>query len=180
MLEILGGVIKFLFSGIVFIISLIFSLVVLIIQGIPLYKMAKTTGLNNAWLAFIPLGNIHIMLNLPKNELKVLGIKFDRNTALFKIILILFVLSLPITIFANSKLWFISTIFSCISYIFGLILSYRLIKDILDTYSSGNTILWALIGMFIPIVQIILLYLIMNRVPIGGSYPINNLGGYYE
>ena len=169
MWEILG----FLVGSVIFIVSLVAGLVTLILQGIPLYKMALRRSINNAWLSFIPLGNTWIMLNLPTNEFNLLGIKAQRSKALWKVVLIMILMYIPVVVFAGTELGFISTVFSFIFSIFSLAFSYRLIKDVLDTYSTGSTIAWAIASIFIPFVQIIVLYMLMNREPINRC---NNTG----
>lgn len=159
-------ILEFLVGSIIFVIGLIFGVVSLIIQGIPLYRMAKRRGINNAWLSFIPLGNTWIMINLPTNEFNLLGIRAHRSKALWKVMLIMILMYIPVVAFAGTKLGFISAICSFIFSIFSLVFSYRVIKDLLDTYSNGSTLGWTIASMFIPFVLIVVLYMLMNRDPI--------------
>ena len=58
--------------GTILLIFLVIFIVTLVVQGIPLYKMAKKANLNNAWLSFIPIGNMYVIINLPTFiELKI-------------------------------------------------------------------------------------------------------------
>lgn len=47
--------------GVIFLVSLAFSAVTYILQSLGLYTVAKRRGINNPWLAWLPIGNVWIL-----------------------------------------------------------------------------------------------------------------------
>ena len=106
------GFIGTLLSIVLWIVLFIVGLVLTIIQGIPLYRMSNRKGVNNAWLSFLPLGNTWIMLQLPSSQFNLLGLRSNRNSALWKVLGIMVLLYIPVVIFSGGDLSFIGSIFS--------------------------------------------------------------------
>jgi hypothetical protein len=55
------------------IVSVLVLLTVYILCGVGLYKLAKTEGIENPWLGFVPIGNIYIFGELLSERLKGKG-----------------------------------------------------------------------------------------------------------
>jgi len=47
--------------GLTLIISVIIALILHLIQGFALYKMAKQQGINKEWIAFMPIANVYLL-----------------------------------------------------------------------------------------------------------------------
>lgn len=158
---------------------LIIGAVILVSLGIyfasmfPFFRMAKNQGIDNAWLAFIPIGNIYIMLKLSNREFNIFDkFVYQDRTQAFKLWLIAFGIYLAAMIvgsvinlipFLGS---FIYMLISLAGAVFFYFYNFRLYYDIYVTYGMGeNATLWAILGLFIPIISVIMPFTIMNKEP---------------
>lgn len=137
----------------------------LVIQGIPLYKLAKKANLNNAWLSFIPIGNTYIMMMLPDSEFVFFNFYRTKKR---KSAFVFYIVSTIVAVIGSMILSFIPCIGVLIAIavnIYLLLLSYRIYADFFSTYYSDDTsvILMSIFSLIIPIVFIILLYVTMSK-----------------
>lgn len=149
----------FLVFGGIMVFILIFFVVMLIAQGYPLYKMAKNKGLENAWLAFVPIGNTYIMLNIPDHKFNLFNIYVESDRKKLFLVYLLFSLATGVV----GSIPIIGWILSICAVVISIAASYQFLKDILDTYMDKDTTLFAVLSLFIPFMQIVLLYVCMNK-----------------
>jgi MFS family permease len=145
--------------GVIFLIGII----ALIIQGIPLYKMGKAQGVSNPWLAFLPIGNIYVMCNIPKHKFNLFNFYVEENRMHLFSYYLIFTYGVGFAVSLLSAIPFIGFILSIAYYCATIVISYHLIKDILDTYLDEDTMLLAILSLIVPLMQIILLYICMSK-----------------
>ena len=143
---------------------------------IPIYKMAKRAGLPNAWLAWIPIGEMYIRLKLSRREFNIFNwiVTKDRDKAFIgylwlaggfalAIVVLMIMMIIPglniIAVFLYYGLMMISPI------IFGIFM-WRVNYDILMTYGMQEHAMWAsVLNYWVPYLMIVMFYIIMNREP---------------
>lgn len=154
-----------------FAIIMLLCIIGFVLQGIPLYKMAKNRGMQYPWLAFVPYGCNYIMLNIPTKPFNLFNFFVLRDRMTLFLYYLIFTIggSFIVNIFAYIPV--VGIIITIAYLILSILVSYQITKDIYDTYETDNTTLLAVLSMFIPFMQLILMYVYMNREPI---YP-NNL-----
>ena len=163
---------------IVFMWAFIFVIIVgfYVATTIPIYKMAKRAGLPNAWLAWIPIGEMYIRLKLSRREFNIFNwiVTKDRDKAFIgylwlaggfalAIVVLMIMMIIPglniIAVFLYYGLMMISPI------IFGIFM-WRVNYDILMTYGMQEHAMWAsVLNYWVPYVMIVMSYIIMNREP---------------
>lgn len=146
-----------------FITFTIVGILLLIIKGIPLYVMAKNQNMKNPWLAFIPIGNTYILLNIPTKQFNILDIYVRDDRKRLFIDYIIFSICTSIIGGLLILIPCIGILLVFILPVISLIISYHIMKDILDTYMNTDTTILALCSLFIPFMYIILLYICMNK-----------------
>lgn len=165
----------FLTMGMIFLImavTMIFAIILSIVISIPYYKMAKNAGLPNPWLAFIPLGNLYIILNLSQREFNIFDWirTYDRTKVFWYVIAgyaiffgCYFIMMIPfLNIIFSIFYYALSIVFSIAVYIF----SWRMNYDLLMTYGMEEHAMWASIAnCFVPIVMVVFSFIIMNNEP---------------
>lgn len=142
----------------------------------PYYRMAKRAGMPNAWLAFVPVANLYITLNLSRREFNIFNwiVCKDRTKVFwyalagygifFGLILLLAILSaIPFLGIIFAILYYIiMTVFYIPIYIF----TWRMNYDLLMTYGMEEHAMWAsIVNCFFPILMIVFSYIIMNKEP---------------
>ena len=60
-------------------IVLVIGLIVWILTAIPLYSMGSKAGVTNAWLAWLPIGNMYVLCMLGGDEFSLFGDKIHFN-----------------------------------------------------------------------------------------------------
>ena len=163
---------------IVFMWAFIFIIIVgfYVATTIPIYKMAKRAGLPNAWLAWIPIGEMYIRLKLSRREFNIFNwiVTKDRDKAfigylwlvggfVLAIVVLMIMMIIPglniIAVFLYYGLMMIYPI------IFGIFM-WRVNYDILITYGMQEHAMWAsVLNYWVPYVMIVMSYIIMNREP---------------
>lgn len=146
---------------------------ILIVMGIPYFRMAKRQGLPHAWLAFIPIGNIWVMLNLPRREFNLFNkyIQTDRSKVFVHFLLFLLlsgVLAVPIAVLIMIPVlgWLIYMAFLLIICLISYGINWRMNYDIYMTYGmEDNAMLFSILGLFIPLIPIVMAFILMNREP---------------
>lgn len=161
--------------GTMLLVFIIIFIATLVIQGIPLYKMAKKANLNNAWLSFVPVGNMYIIMNLPTSEFNFFNLYRTKNRKeafLFYIV----------AIFGASFVCGLLSVIPCIGFIFSLALcaftlmiSFCVYSDFFATYYADQTtvLVMSICSMLIPLAWIILLYVTMGKDRIDNNNFIN-------
>ena len=163
---------------IVFMWAFIFIVIVgfYVATTIPIYKMAKRAGLPNAWLAWIPIGEMYIRLKLSRREFNIFNwiVTKDRDKAFIGYLwlvggfalVIMFVLLMafvPVIQVIAIIVYYISM--AIFPIIFGIFM-WRVNYDILMTYGMQEHAMWAsVLNYWVPYVMIVMSYIIMNREP---------------
>lgn len=164
--------------GITFIILAIICVIAIVsyvLMAIPLYKMAKKTVPDKAFLAWIPYGNLFLMAYIPASPFSALGGKVyieDRNKVATIFLLYTLVGATALAIINNILSFipilgpivalFIYLAFYVVTYIF----TFYIRRDLLDTFSPGNNTAITIIGLFVPLVFIIFLYIRASEDPV--------------
>lgn len=151
---------------VVFVCSLIWSIIEYILPRIPIYIMAYNSGYSKPWLVFVPYGKTYVSLILPFVEYSYLGwIKTYNRQTVFWIY------------FALDMLESIATLILGYIPLFGRLLSlayrvgkkmihYSEYKDLLKLYNYNESASWvAGIGIIFPFVYWIYLFLACRKEP---------------
>ena len=166
-------------------------IVVMIIFGFPLYKMAKNAGFRHPIFAFIPFLQSYLMFFLPQEEFNLFNlIKIeDRHKAALYMTLIvnapiiLFVL-IGLVMFVPFLGGIIASLISALSTVVsvaGYIVSWKCYMDLYQTYNVGeNALLYSLLSLFVPIFCIVMLFMLMNKEPNYGFGNIYNVANENE
>lgn len=181
-----GGTVLSMFAGIsafiigVFAFIFVFYAALFIATRIPYYKMAKNAGMDKAWLVWIPLAEMYILINLSKREFNIFNwIKTYNRTKVFWY----FLISCPVMIVIEMILIIIASLLSIIPPISIIIIlfEYALVAlytlaitiigwrtnyDILMTYGMEQHAMWAsIVNCFFPLLMTVFAYIIMNKEP---------------
>lgn len=152
-----GGIlIFFMFIGII-------SLVMFLMISYSYYKMAKKEGIDNAWLAFVPVANLYIMGKIAKDNCSTKDPEV-KLCAGYGIMLVLMII--PI----------IGQILSFVLSIYLMIVAFKVQYAIFDKYSEKATLYLILLIIF-PIVIPFILLSLSNKQPRKGG---NSFGGYND
>lgn len=154
--------------------SFLWCIMEYLLPAIPLYIMAHNAGYDYPWLVFVPYGKTYVSFALPVREYSYIGLMktFDRK----KVFWIYFALD-----FFNG---IITLVLSLIPFIGGLLqtlypiakklIHYGEYKDVLSTYTQKDTTWISLIGLVLPPVYWIYLFILCRREPEYGY------GAYYN
>ena len=142
------------------------GIVVWILTSIPLYSMAKSAGVTNAWLAWIPVGNMYVLNALGGDEFSLFGdkIHFNERINAFWVFLALsfgggLLSAIPI----------IGTLVGLCASVLLICIQWRMIYDWMNAYNPGSENMGlSIVALIINIVFIVLLWMYKNRTP---SYP---------
>lgn len=165
----------------VFLIVLAVSLVVLIatmiIQGIPLYVMAKKANLDYAWLSFLPIGNAYIMAKIPSKRFQIFNIwgTDNRTEVFYGFLLVTFGGSI-----ASSILGLIPCLGAIIAIAIAvcmIIYQAYMIYDIFATFYEDHDkcVLFTVLSCIIPFFELIMFYVVMNKPRLDGVVIDNTL-----
>ncbi|MBQ2804093.1 MAG: hypothetical protein IJF07_09380 [Lachnospiraceae bacterium] len=148
-----------------------------VLGALPVYQLAKNAGLPNAWLAWIPYGNVYILLLLAKREFNIFDWirTYDRTKVFWYYLIIalggMVAISLVTTILGfipiiNILVGIISPIVK-VAYIVALrIFNWRVYYDIYMTYGlEENAMLLAVLSSIFPVVMIVCMFIIKDRQP---------------
>ena len=137
-------------------ISVIIAVVLYVLYAIPLYQMAQDAGMENAWLAWIPIAQTYVLCMLAKNDFELYGqIRFSKRENAFWAYVILFV--------AEIFLSFIPFV-PVLALIAIKVLIWKFNYDVINTYSnSSNALLISILGAIIPIVMTVELWTIRKN-----------------
>ncbi len=175
--------------GIVFCTVFVCIAINYLLYRIPLYKMAKTAGMPNAGLIWIPYCAEYVLAVLPEGEFMLFKgfFRVKKRINVFFILLgiqlgsgiVLSIISLFNSVLATMSFG-ISSVFTFPVYMLITLvinvalrlLSWRLYYDLFECFDPENhstNLAISIIGVFIPIVQIVYLYIEMNKVPSYGA-----------
>ena len=143
-----------------------------ILQGLALYKMASRRGINNPWLAWVPVGATWIMGSLSDQYQYVAK---GKTTNRRKILLVLGVGSV-VAYFVAVVFGFLSALIPPIAFIslfLGLAMSvasiamsvftYIALYDIYASADPGNASLYLILSIFVSITQPIFVFICRNK-----------------
>lgn len=138
------------FLSIIILVAMGIALIAHILMALGLYRMAFNKGIENPWLAWIPVGNLWILGNLIET-IDFGDRKFD-NAGLI----------LAVGTFGS----FIPMIGPLVGIVYAIVLlmaHYKLYK----MYAPGNQVLFLILSIFFPgIVASILIFVIRNNTPV--------------
>ncbi|MED2737870.1 hypothetical protein [Bacillus toyonensis] len=127
-------------------VMLVFSLLAYVLTSVGLMNLAKNAGINNPWLAWIPIANLWIWGELVSEKLNGKGGK--------KVLLITLA-------YAVTQIIPFINILTAIAYaIFAIMLSFWLFKKYTE-----KPVLHTILSILIPIYSPILLFVIRNNEP---------------
>lgn len=152
---------------------LILAVAVYIASAIPLHKMAKRAGIPYAWLAWVPYGNMYIMLVLCKREFNIFNwVKtYDRTKVFWIYLIVVFAWPAALGLLGvipgvNLIISLLSPILSMAFYAALIIFNWRVHYDLLMTYGmQENAMLLSVLSCFVPFMALILLYIMMKKEP---------------
>lgn len=154
--------------GIVFLLFGIFVIAIMIIAGIPLYKMAKNAGFKYPIFAFLPVFQNYLMFFLPQEEFNLFNwiIIKDRHKAALIMTAVTYA---PIIIGLLSFIPFIGAViapFASLLSIATYIVAWKCYYDLYCLYDVGeNTILFSILSLFVVFFSIIITFTLMNKEP---------------
>lgn len=157
----------------IYLLMFLFVIAFYIVSVFPYYRMAKRQGLPHAWLVFVPVGNIWVMLNLPRREFNLFNkyIQTDRTKVFWHFLLFTLIAGVLAVPFAFSMVipvlgWLLYLAYCVAIGVITYGFMWRMYYDIYMTYGmQDNAMLLSILGMFVPIVSIVVAFMIMNREP---------------
>ena len=151
-----------------FLVVLVIGIVVWILTSIPLFTMAKNAGVTNAWLAWIPIGNMYVLNALGGDEFSLWGDKIHFNERINA-----FWLFLALS-FGGGLLGAIPVIGALVALAASVLLiciQWRMIYDWMNAYNPGRENMGlSIVALIINIVFIVLLWMYKNRTPSYATY----------
>lgn len=172
------------FLGIIFFI-IAFSVVLFVISGFPIYRMAKNAGFRHPIFAFIPFLQTYLLFFLPQEEFNlfnVVKIKDRHKAALYMTLVtnapILISIVLIVIAFIPFLGPILASLISSVSSLFSIaicIVGWKCYYDIYRLYDVGeNAILLSILSLFIPMLTIVMTFVLMNKEPFYGFGNIYN------
>ncbi len=172
------GITAFAGFWIIFFIFMFFIFAVCVVgyllQAISLFKMAKSTNNDLAWLAWIPIANMYLMITIPKQPFNMFGEKIhfeERNGAAMLYFLYVFLGGSVYAMLSTAFLIIpilgeLLDVLLWIAYmVFSYTLMYTISKDLFDTFApEKNNSMMAILGLFIPFVRVIYMFTLRNNV----------------
>lgn len=172
------GITAFAGFWIIFFIFMFFIFAVCVVgyllQAISLFKMAKSTNNDLAWLAWIPIANMYLMITIPKQPFNMLGgkIHFDDRNSAAMMYFIYTILGSTIFSMVSGVLLFIPILGELLDFllyicfiVFAYLMMYSFSKDLFDTFApEKNNSMMAILGLFIPFVRVIYMFTLRNNV----------------
>ncbi|WP_341875882.1 hypothetical protein [Defluviitalea saccharophila] len=143
-------------AGVIFIL-LVIGLIFYILKSIGLFGMAKKAGIQNAWLAWIPVGDQYITgklvgkINLFNNEINNLEIILP---------------IVNIITFALARKSFLGGLITTAFAVLNFVVLYYLYKK----YKGDKAVGMLILSIIIPVMAPIFLFTLRNAEPIGGFY----------
>lgn len=139
------------FAG-VFLVILIFILYGYILSGIGLSRMAKTVGIKDHWLAWLPAANMFIVGELA-GPITLFGHKFES----FGVPMV--IISVATTVLG------VIPIFGWLLLIAYQVLFFIVIHHVYKRFNPGKAVFYTLLSIFCVILIPVLFFLLRNKVP---------------
>ena len=139
--------------GLLLIIPIIFVIMTYILLSLTLMQMASNSGVENAWLAWVPVGNLFIIGKLIR-ELNFFGFEIPNLE-----------MALPVIFVVNVLLSWIPII-GFIIYIVSLVVIIMAIYKLIEMYKPNSGILTIILLVIIAPVGAFMFYSIRNNSPV--------------
>ena len=150
--------------------------------AIPLYIMADKAGYAHPFLAFVPFANYYLMHVIPIKEYSYLGMykAYERYKGFWFYMIIKFAVPIALWFIAMFISWipllgyFVSLVFSLLLAVVRIAVAIAkaiMFIDLYDTYIRTDkwlTYLLAILGLFIPLVQPVTLFVLCGKEPVFG------------
>lgn len=137
---------------ILFVIIFVIAIVLYVLKSIGLYGLASNAGIQNPWLAWLPIGDMYILAKLVK-AVDIGGCRVPRIE-----------LVLPIgaaAVFILSPIPFLGTII-CIAY--TVVFFFALYK-LFYIYRPGQAVLWLILSIVLFFIMPIFIFIMRNDRP---------------
>lgn len=145
-----------------------------IIPGIALAVQGKKAGFKFWWLAFIPIGQIYVMFELPRQNYKLAFVDTRKRFIPCIVYTALGILMFPVMLI-SLYLSFLGFLIDLVWIVVFVALKWRMIYDLMYMYSKKDTsTVLSIVGTAIPLVFFIGLIINMFREPKFGY------GNYYN
>lgn len=141
-------------------IGIIVAVVIYILIGVGLSTMAKNKGLNNPWLAWIPIGNMYLLGELINDKISFGGFIIPKAKIILPVLWGLYIIIGFITTRVASFLY-IALLLFIVFYILHLGAIYRLYK----LYRPGSAVMYLVLSIIFGIALPICIYIIRNDEP---------------
>jgi len=154
MLTLKGAIMGFLLGlgfGIILFFGL-FAIATYVLFALALMTMANKKGIENAWLAFLPIANMYILGKI-LGELDLFGNKIEQPEMVLPLI--------TLASFALSGLGFIGSLVSLAVFVVTLIAYYQLVEQ----YKKGNGVLYVVLLVLLAPVGAYLFFSIRENEP---------------
>lgn len=138
--------------GFILVIPVILGIIAYVLFSLALMQMASNSGIENAWLAWIPIGNLFIVAKVIK-ELNVFGFEIPNLE-----------MALPAIALANILLSWIPLIGFIISIAAAIVIIMALYK-LVEMYKPESGILTVILLIIIAPVGAFMIYSIRNNTP---------------
>lgn len=150
--------------GIIFIlIAVVVSILCYVLFSYPLYQMAVKAGLENAWLAWIPVARMYTLCMLGKDDFELFGQwRFPQRSYGFWGYVILVIAG-----WILGKIPLIGGILAFACWVAKVIIVWRMSYDLIRTYgdSGADGMVLSIISAIIPLVLIVVLWMYRNNEP---------------
>lgn len=172
---IMGG--AFIAFFIIFAICFVILIVMSIVDGYPLYKMAKKAGLDYPLLAYIPVGSTWTLIMLARKPFDMFNGKFVMTrdkAALIAILLSVLPRQLSIVSSTGSSIPILGIlivlgilVLTFAVFAVNMIFRYYIIDDFFSTYTpyDTNKTLYVVLSLLIPLFFLVMRYIHMNDEP---------------
>ncbi len=174
-------------AAVVWLVIMLFGLATYILSGIAMLRMAKKTGVNNGWLAFIPVGNCYILGRIAdagRGKRTVTRALMGGMIALAVLMVVYFVLligavlsspmadEVPLGFAIALILWaLVVIVLSIVLSVFEYIAYYRMAKNFGGANGTAYFVGILLGGFFVPVVVVILLLILSGKTPALTDFP---------
>ena len=128
------------------------GIVLYVLMSVGLYRLATNAGIENAWLAWIPIGNLYIMGRLI-DSIQLGSIEVPSLHIVLPVAFVVFLLFRRVAV--------LGPVLSLFMYVFMIICLYYLFRK----YSSDKAVLYTVLGAVLPFLLPIFIFAIRDRRP---------------
>lgn len=170
---------------------IVFSVTVInyILYRIPLYKMATTAGMSNSAIIWVPYCMEYVMAVLPRGEFQLFNnfLRIKKRANVYYLYLgislgggfVLGIINVINSVFSAATAGITGIITFPIIILITLVINvglrllyWRLYYDLFECFDPQNhstNMTISIVGAFIPVVQLVYLYIMMNKAPSYGA-----------